>query len=173
MAAHHFFRRRLADRTHCSTAALSTVPLLHDRITPHRGKWQCAREVAVAREKERWIVMNGFRMLKIWMPLVGLGAVLALAPSSGAQAEVAPDHFDGTDSWAAAATSRAPAIKAKQPVASSALRASGQRPSTQATPQVVSAKNVSNVSGVSEVQRPEALTVPDKRKTPSRKLNDR
>jgi hypothetical protein len=101
------------------------------------------------------------------MPLVGLGAVLALASPSRAQSEVAPDHFDGTDSWAASAAAKAPAPKATQPsLAPSPQQAGNKRPNAQTAPQVISAK------GLPEFQRPEARATPDRRKTPSRNSNN-
>ncbi len=38
--------------------------------------------------------MKSFSLLKIPMILLGLGAILVFAPSSRAQAEVSPDHYD-------------------------------------------------------------------------------
>jgi hypothetical protein len=109
--------------------------------------------------------MKFFSAAKIWMPLLGLGAALALAPQSRAQSEVAPDHFDGTDSWAAAAAAKVPAPKAKQlPVATAQAR--NQKLSTHATPLLASAKNLP------ESQRPEVLAIQDKRKTQARKPNN-
>ena len=39
--------------------------------------------------------------------LVGLAAGLVFSPACKAQSEIAPDHFDGTDSWEAAAHRKA------------------------------------------------------------------
>jgi hypothetical protein len=47
--------------------------------------------------------MKSSDLCKVPVILIALGAALALAPPSKAQSEVAPDHFDGTDSWEAAA----------------------------------------------------------------------
>jgi hypothetical protein len=60
--------------------------------------------------------MKSFRMLNIPMMLLGLGAALILSRTCKAQSEIAPDHFDGTDSWAAsqAAPHKAAALKLKQ-----------------------------------------------------------
>ena len=41
-------------------------------------------------------------ILKISLGLVAFAAMLLLGPSTRAQSEVSPDHFDGTDSWAVA-----------------------------------------------------------------------
>ena len=43
--------------------------------------------------------------------LVALGAVLVCTPVCKAQSEIKPDHFDGTDSWQAAATHKALSTK--------------------------------------------------------------
>ena len=54
-------------------------------------------------------------MLKISLGLAVFAGMLLLSPSARAQSEVAPDHFDGTDSWAVALAreSRAASKKAK------------------------------------------------------------
>jgi hypothetical protein len=44
--------------------------------------------------------MKSFALFKIPLILSGISAVLLLAPACKAQSEIAPDHFDGTDSWA-------------------------------------------------------------------------
>jgi hypothetical protein len=106
--------------------------------------------------------MKPFGSLKIWMPLLGLGAALVLAPQSRAQAEVAPDHFDGTDSWAVASAAKTPSSKASQSSSSSAQAANKKRGAASAS-QVASAKNAA------DSQRPELVAVQDKRKVPARK----
>ena len=53
--------------------------------------------------------MKCFAMWKMPILLGSLGAVLLLSPAAKAQSEVAPDHFDGTDSWEK--TYRAQAVK--------------------------------------------------------------
>jgi len=107
--------------------------------------------------------MKSFSALKFWMPLLGLGAALALAPQSRAQAEVSPDHFDIGDSGAAPAATTAPAPKAKQASASS-VQARNKKPSSHTTPQIASAS-------LSESRQPDVLAIQDKRKTPARKPN--
>jgi hypothetical protein len=57
--------------------------------------------------------MKPFTFYKLPIVLLCLGGALVLASPSRAQSEIAPDHFDGTDSWAAAASAKAPAQKAK------------------------------------------------------------
>jgi hypothetical protein len=55
--------------------------------------------------------MKSFDFCKLPLVLLALGGVLTLAPGARAQSDVAPDHFDGTDSWAAAASVKAPLAK--------------------------------------------------------------
>jgi hypothetical protein len=43
--------------------------------------------------------MKSFAMWKMPMLVAGLGAVLMFSTAAKAQSEIAPDHFDGTDSW--------------------------------------------------------------------------
>ena len=57
--------------------------------------------------------MKPFAFYKLPIVLLCLGGALVLAPQSRAQSEIAPDHFDGTDSWAAASV-KATAQKAWQ-----------------------------------------------------------
>jgi hypothetical protein len=44
--------------------------------------------------------MKSFSFYKLPVILLCLGGALILAPQSRAQSEIAPDHFDGRDSWA-------------------------------------------------------------------------
>lgn len=53
--------------------------------------------------------MKSFAMWKMPILLGSLGAVLLLSPAAKAQSEIAPEHFDGTDSWET--TYRAQAVK--------------------------------------------------------------
>ena len=62
--------------------------------------------------------MKSSTLLRMTLGLVGLAAALTLAPASRAQADVAPDHFDGTDPWAAAAAVPAPKAKSNATVPS-------------------------------------------------------
>ena len=43
--------------------------------------------------------MKALSLLKMPVILVGLATTLVLSPACKAQFEIAPDHFDGTDSW--------------------------------------------------------------------------
>ena len=58
--------------------------------------------------------MKSSVLFKIPGILVGLAAILVLSPASKAQSEIAPDHFDGTDSWEAAAHHKVAASKSQQ-----------------------------------------------------------
>ena len=51
---------------------------------------------------------------KMCVTLVGLAAGLVFSPACKAQSEIAPDHFDGTDSWEAAAHRQA--TRSKSPL---------------------------------------------------------
>jgi hypothetical protein len=101
--------------------------------------------------------MKPFVMFRISIGLLVFGAALVLAPSSRAQSEIAPDQFDGNDSWAAAAVSKAPTPKTKLP--STAIQAQ-KRAGTHAV-----------ASNVSEPQGAELVAIQDKRKTSPRKPN--
>ncbi len=57
--------------------------------------------------------MKPFIFLKLPLVILALGGALILVPQARAQSEIAPDHFDGTDSWAAAASAKVSASKAK------------------------------------------------------------
>ena len=83
--------------------------------------------------------MKSFSLYRLPIIVLCLGGVLVLAPQSRAQSDVAPDHFDGTDSWATAAFAKATAQKAHQ---SSAI--SDARPDKSAAPtlQPVAARTV-------------------------------
>jgi hypothetical protein len=72
--------------------------------------------------------MKPFTFYKLPIVLLCLGGALVLAPPSRAQSEIAPDHFDGTDSWAAAASAKAPAQKAKPQPALATSRARNNMP---------------------------------------------
>jgi hypothetical protein len=51
--------------------------------------------------------MKSLASFKICVTLVGLAAGLVFSPACKAQSEIAPDHFDGTDCWEAAAHRKA------------------------------------------------------------------
>ena len=58
--------------------------------------------------------MKSLASLKMSVTLVGLAAGLVFSPACKAQSEIAPDHFDGTDSWEAAAHPKATRSKSPQ-----------------------------------------------------------
>jgi hypothetical protein len=58
--------------------------------------------------------MKSLALFKIRVILAGLAAALVLSPASKAQSEIAPDHFDGTDSWEAAAHRKVAWSKSQQ-----------------------------------------------------------
>jgi len=66
-----------------------------------------------------------FILLKLSVLFFGIAAALVLTPVCKAQAEISPDHFDGTDSWATAAQS-VHAQPQKQPAAKPSLQAKNQ-----------------------------------------------
>jgi hypothetical protein len=104
--------------------------------------------------------------LRMCAPVVGLDAILVFAPQSRAQSEVAPDHFDGTDSWQIALNAKAPAAKRAVVAAhSSAAPVRNQRSSAKA--QAKSAQNTGRT------QQGELVAVDDKRKLAARKSDPR
>lgn len=80
--------------------------------------------------KESGYSMKPFSFNKLSVVLLGLGGVLFFAPQSRAQADVAPDHFDGTDSWAAAAVAKVPAAQAKSHSVPGTLQAQNTKPAS-------------------------------------------
>jgi hypothetical protein len=72
--------------------------------------------------------MKLFSISKLSIVLVCLGGALLAAPQSRAQSEIAPDHFDGTDSWAAAAKS--PRAKAHAAPTAAAAQAGNPKPAS-------------------------------------------
>jgi hypothetical protein len=109
--------------------------------------------------------MKPFGFCKLSVVLLGLAGALALAPQSRAQSEIAPDHFDGTDSWAAAASAKAPAPKAKPHSAPAALQARNNQPAVPAL-QPVAARDLA------APRRSDATAANKKRKTAARKSDN-
>ncbi|HKV63186.1 MAG TPA: hypothetical protein VJO16_14825 [Candidatus Acidoferrum sp.] len=105
--------------------------------------------------------MKPFSLLKIPMMLVGMGAVLLLAPSCKAQSEVSPDHFDGTDSWEIAA--RTPVASRAKPATTASYQAQNKKTSSSATMQLAALREVTKASPRS------AVALQDKRKIVARK----
>jgi hypothetical protein len=82
--------------------------------------------------------MKSFNVYRLPIIMLCLGGVLVLAPQSRAQSDVAPDHFDGSDSWATAASAKA-TQKAHQ---TSAISDARQDKSAAPTLQPVAARTV-------------------------------
>jgi len=58
--------------------------------------------------------MKSLASFKMCVTLVGLAAGLFFSPACKAQSEIAPDHFDGTDSWEVAAHHKVTRSKSPQ-----------------------------------------------------------
>ena len=83
-----------------------------------------------------------FMLYRMPLLLLGIGGALLLTPACKAQSEISPDHFDGTDSWAAAAeTVHAPVQK--QAVAKTALQAKSQKATQGAAFQLAASREAS------------------------------
>ena len=102
--------------------------------------------------------MKPFILLKLSILLLGIVAALVLTPACKAQSEVSPDHFDGTDSWAAAARP-VHAQPQKQLVAKPSLQAKNQKAGQG------SAFQLAAVREVTKPVQPEAGVVDHKRKS--------
>lgn len=101
--------------------------------------------------------MKHFILLKLSVLFLGIGAALVLTPACKAQAEISPDHFDGTDSWVTAA--RPAHLKQQmQTAAKPALQAKSQKAAQGSAFQLAAAREVAKPS------RREAVTVDRKRK---------
>jgi len=80
--------------------------------------------------------------LKLPLLLLVAGVALLFAPSCKAQSEVSPDHFDGTDSWAATAqTQHSP--KPKQAAANSKQQTQARKNQQASTFQLTSSREAS------------------------------
>ena len=106
--------------------------------------------------------MKAFNFCKLAALLIGLGGVLTFAPQARAQSEVSPDHFDGTDSWAAAAKAPAPGVKQHSTPAT--LQARNTKPAAPGL-QPVAVRNVTAV-------RRSDVTATKKRKPATPKSNN-
>ena len=110
--------------------------------------------------------MKSFSLLKLPVLLVGFGALLLFSPACKAQSEVNPDHFDGTDTWEAAAR-RPVASQGKAAQKSGALQAQSQKASASTNVQLAAVRDVWN-----PVPR-NAAAVQDKRKPTVRKSDEK
>jgi hypothetical protein len=73
--------------------------------------------------------MKSFTILRLPLVILVLGGAFLLVPQSRAQSEIAPDHFDGTDSWAAAASAKIHSPNLKSNAAPATLQAQNNKPS--------------------------------------------
>jgi hypothetical protein len=97
--------------------------------------------------------------IKLWMPLAGLGAILAFAPQSRAQADVSPDHFD--ENGITGDFGHAKASPSKTKATPAAAVAQNQKSNAKAKAQAASSAAPHDLVAVS-----------DKSKVPPHKKND-
>jgi hypothetical protein len=83
--------------------------------------------------------MKSFTILRLPLVILVLGGAFLLVPQSRAQSEIAPDHFDGTDSWAI--TARAPMPATNKHSALAALQVVNAKPAAPAL-QTVAVRSV-------------------------------
>jgi hypothetical protein len=107
--------------------------------------------------------MKPFGMLRVSMIVLGFAAAGFIAPQCRAQFEVDPDHFDGTDSWQAAALAKVHGPKINRASVGGAGQAQNRNTSGRATLHFTAAGNVP------DAQRSEAVAVQNKRKASTRK----
>jgi hypothetical protein len=107
--------------------------------------------------------MKSLGMLRISIIALGSAAAMSIAPRCRAQSEIDPDHFDGTDSWQAAALAKVHVPKTNRASAGAAGQALNGNTSGHATLRATAVRNVPNAQG------PEAVAVLDKRKASARK----
>jgi hypothetical protein len=105
-----------------------------------------------------------FCLWKLPVMLLGLGAALLLTPACKAQSEVAPDHFDATDSWQAA-TQQTPSTASYQAKRAGTVEAQNKKAASGPPLQLASAREGSQPA------RQNAVAIQDKRKTAPRKSN--
>jgi len=110
--------------------------------------------------------VKSFSLLKLPILLAGFGALLLFSPTCKAQSEVNPDHFDGTDTWEAAAR-RPVASQGKAAQKSGALQTQSQKARSGANVQLAAVRDMSN-----PVSR-NAAAVQDKRKPTVRKSDEK
>lgn len=108
--------------------------------------------------------MKSFSFLKLPVLLLGLGACVVFAPVCKAQAEVNPDHFDGTESWSVAAPRSVPVAKSNHLPSAAPLQAKNEK-TAGPTLKLSSARDVQNPLG------PEGVAIQDKRKATASKTD--
>lgn len=104
--------------------------------------------------------MKRFILLKLSVLFFAAAAALILTPACKAQSEISPDHFDGTDSWAAAA----------QPAHVQPQKKTAAKPSVQAKSQKADQSSAFQLAAAREVTKParhEAVAADRKRKPAS------
>jgi hypothetical protein len=80
-----------------------------------------------------------FILLKLSVLVLGIGGALLLTPACRAQSEINPDHFDGTDSWAASAKAVRPPMY-KPTGSKTSLQAQSQKPPQASAVQLAAAR---------------------------------
>ena len=109
--------------------------------------------------------MTTLGRLKLSIAVLGFGTALVFAPSSRAQSEIAPDHFDGNEPWAVATVQApAPKVSPSSPAATLASARNGAASLHTTT-------HLAPASAPSASRRPEVVAVEDKRKTSVGKPN--
>ena len=111
--------------------------------------------------------MKSFGMLRISMIVLGFAAAMSVAPQCRAQSEIDPDHFDGADSWQAAALTKGRVLKTNPAEAGAAGQALNGNANGRATFRPIAARDVPKAQG------PEVAAVQDKRKASTRKQRHR
>ena len=106
--------------------------------------------------------MKPFGLLRLAVVSCGLCALLYFPSTCKAQSEVSPDHFDGTDSWEAAAKKP---HAAKPKPAQVSLQSNQGKPGTNPTMQLAAKREFSAPA------RHDAVAVEDKRKPTAQKPN--
>jgi hypothetical protein len=101
--------------------------------------------------------MRSLALFKISVTFVVLAACLLFSPISKAQSEIAPDHFDGTDSWEAAAHNKLARSKSQQ--AGIMTQANPHKPSSRATLQLTSKRQAPTRSGHNKSTMPDKCKV--------------
>jgi hypothetical protein len=107
--------------------------------------------------------MKSLGMLRISIIALGSVAAMSIAPRCSAQSEIAPDHFDGTDSWQTVAVAKVRAPKTNPAKAGAAGLVLNGNTSGHATLRGTAVRSVPNAQGQ------EAVARLDKRKASARK----
>lgn len=111
--------------------------------------------------------MKSFVLWKLPLMVVGLGAALLVTSACKAQSEINPDHFDGTDSWQTAVAHPVASPKPNQAKALVQTQAQNKKPVSGASVQLAATRQ-----GL-QPARSNAIALQDKRKTATRKPNNK